>query len=91
MRNGLRGMGPLVGIVTVVVWLATGAHPGWTKTKVTVMQVDPITEIEYPETRDQFVAGVDVLGGGLLVSLALLGSSFLFKRPDNHEKKGNQP
>ena len=80
MRNSLRLLAAIVGIVTLVVWLATGAHTGWTKTQVTEMQVDPITELEYPVTDDKFVAGVEVLGGGFLLALALLGGSFVFKK-----------
>ena len=80
MRTGLRIIGVILAILTVSVWLATGAHMGWTQTQVTVMKLDPITEIEYPETRDKFVAGVGVLGAGLSAALALFGASFFFKR-----------
>ena len=84
MRKGLRLLAMVVGLATLVVWLATGAHTGWTKTQVTVMQIDPITELEYPVTEDKFVAGVEVLGGGLLLSLVLLSSSFMFGRKSTH-------
>jgi hypothetical protein len=85
MKKGLRILGAIVGVVTLAVWLATGAHTGWTQTRVTTMKVDPITELEYPETQDKFVAGVEVLAGGVLLSLALLGSSLMFKsQPTKH-------
>ena len=80
MRNGLGFLAAVVGVAALVAWLATGAHPGWTRTQVTVMQVDPITELEYPVTDDKFVAGLEVLGGGILFSIALLGASFAFKK-----------
>lgn len=80
MKKTLSYLAGIVGILTLVVWLATGAHPGWTKTQVTEMQIDPITELEYPVTENRFVAGVEVLGGGLLLGLALFGGSFLFKK-----------
>ena len=85
MRNGLRILAGLCAVAILAVWIATGAHTGWTKTQVTTMQLDPITELEYPETKDRFVAGVDAVGGGLLLSLALLAVSFAFKRqPTTH-------
>ncbi len=88
MRNVLRILAALLVLFTLLVWLTTGAHTGWTKTRVTVMQIDPITELEYPVTEDKFVAGVEVLGGGLLLSLVLLGSSLIFKKqPTNNRKE----
>ena len=81
MRNSLRVLASLIAVSVVGLWLITGAHTGWTKTKVTEMEIDPITEIEYPVTEDKFVAGVEVLGGGLFVALALFGLSFVFAKP----------
>lgn len=79
MRNVLRILAALLALFTLMVWLTTGAHTGWTKTQVTVMEIDPITELEYPVTTDKFVAGVEVLGGGIVLSLVLLAGSFVFK------------
>jgi len=79
MKNGLRIAGGVLAVLTLAVWLGTGAHTGWTKTRVTIMKVDPITELEYPEIQDKFVAGVEVLGGGIVLSLFLLGGSLMFK------------
>lgn len=81
MRNGLRILAVLCAVTILAVWVATGGHTGWTKTQVTTMKLDPITELEYPETEDRFVAGVDAVGGGLFLSLALLAVSFAFKKP----------
>lgn len=78
MRLTLRILASLLGVAVMVLWLVTGAHTGWTQTKVTTMQVDPITELEFPVIEDRFVAGVDVLGGGIILALALFGLSFLF-------------
>jgi len=85
MKKGLRITAAILALVTLAIWLTTGAHIGWTKTRVTTMKIDPITELEYPETRNQFVAGVEVLAGGALLSLALFGSSLMIKRkPTNN-------
>jgi len=78
-------MAAFVAALTLSVWLVTGAHTGWTRTTVTIMKIDPITEIEYPETRKEFVAGVDVVAAGMALSFLLLGASLLFKQqPTNH-------
>ncbi|MCU0770645.1 MAG: hypothetical protein MUE94_02595 [Verrucomicrobia bacterium] len=91
MRRVLRVLAGLIGVLTLAVWLVTGAHTGWTQTRVTVVKLDPVTELEYPETRDQFVAGVEVLGGGLLLALALLGASFLLKPVSTTNRKETKP
>ena len=87
VKIGLRWLGVTAGVATLVVWLTTGAHTGWTQTKVTEMQVDPITELEYPVTEERFVAGVEVLGGGLLLALALWSGSLVIKPSTNQERR----
>ena len=80
MRTILRVLGGVVVAVTIALWLFTGAHTGWTMTRVTTMTIDPITELEYPETEKRFVAGVEVPVGGILVGLALFSGSFFFRK-----------
>lgn len=76
----LRLVAALVAVAGVGGWLATGAYPGWTQTRVQVMKVDPITEIEYPEWEDRVRLGVDVLAVALAAGVGLFGTSFLFRR-----------
>ena len=90
MKKGLRVAAIAVCLLTLGVWLGTGAHTGWTRTEVTEMRVDPVTELEYPETTKQFVAGVEVAGGGLLLALLLFGGSFLFQKANQPTKRKNQ-
>ena len=71
-------------ILTLGLWLATGAHPGWTQTQITEMHRDEITGIEYPEHRDGFVAGLDVLGLGSSVALVLFGLAWVIGRGARH-------
>lgn len=79
MKKFLRLAALLLALATVGVWLATGAHRGWTRTSETEMQLDPVTEIEFPVERKRFVMGIELLGGGLFAALVLAGGSFLFK------------
>ena len=61
-------------------WLKTGAHTGFSKDRVEIEKVDPITEIEYVDYEERFVMGVEYLGAGCVGGLLLIGSSFLVAR-----------
>lgn len=52
------------------------------------MELDPITEIEYPVIEERFVPGVDFLGGAFLCAVVLFGISFAFGKRQNasHDK-----
>lgn len=68
-------------------WAAAGMNPGWTKTSVSSMETDPVTGIEYPVWKKQFVPGVDLLATGTGCAGALIGLSFLpflNRKPKNH-------
>ena len=79
MKKALLVVALVVALATVAVWLATGAHRGWTRTTETVMEVEPITGLEHPVETKKFVMGVELLGAGLGLAAALAGGSFLFK------------
>lgn len=61
----------VVAIATLAVWGASGFHTGWTQTSIPVHGVDEITGIEYTTYQDGFVAGIDVLGGGIGIAIAI--------------------
>ena len=42
------------------VWVATGAHIGWTQTSVVTMQHDELTGIDYPVRAAAFRPGIEV-------------------------------
>ena len=84
MRRGLRIAGIICAVVCVVGWFALGANRGWTKTTRTRMQKDPVTEIEYPGPPEKYFSpGVEMLGAGLALSIALVGVSFFIKPKTN--------
>jgi hypothetical protein len=62
---------------TIALWLEGGANRGWTKTSVATMKIDPITQIEYPVWRKEFVPGVDFLVAGIGLAIVLGGASLL--------------
>lgn len=66
-------------MVSVGVWLATGAHPGWSMTEVPVTKVDEVTGIEYRENQRRFVAGVDFVAAGVGLTILTFILSFVAK------------
>ena len=68
-------------LLTVLgLWVATGAHPGWTQTSKVVLQHDEITGIDFPVREKTFVAGIEIVLAGAGVSAALAGASYLTNR-----------
>lgn len=80
LRSFLRLAALAVFLGGVVLWAATGAHRGWTKTQITEIQRDEITGIDYPVTRDGLVAGVDLVAASAGLGVALLGVSLVVGR-----------
>jgi len=70
-------------------WAAAGMNPGWTKTSVSTMETDPITGIEYPVWKKQFVPGVDLVAAGTGCAAFLVALSFLplRKRQPKHKNQ----
>ena len=58
-------------------WILAGRNSGWTKTSVSTMETDPITGINYPVWKKQFVPGIDLLAVGTGCAVVLIGISFL--------------
>jgi hypothetical protein len=69
----LRALATSVAVGGIGIWLATGAHRGWTRTSEVEMRRDEITGIDYPVRRDKFKAGVEIplaaLGGAALLAV----------------------
>jgi hypothetical protein len=87
MKRTLRVLALVLAVLAALAWLALGANRGWTRTSVPVRTVDEVTGIEGIQYRNQFVPGVDLLGGALL-GAGLLASASLFFR--NQQTKRNE-
>ena len=78
----------ILGLVTfaavLVLWAGTGADPGWTKTQSVTMEVDPVTELQFPVYTDKLTLGVDFLAAGLFGSCILIALSFLLRKIQHH-------
>lgn len=80
IRWGLRGISIVLLVVAVGFWISTGSHTGFSKNRVEVTKLDPITEIEYIEYEDRFIMGVEYLGAAAVAASVLFGLSFFFGR-----------
>ena len=67
----LRVLAAALAVGAVGVWLATGAHRGWTRTSEVEMRRDEITGIDYPVRREKFTAGIEIPVAALVGAAAL--------------------
>lgn len=81
MKRLLQILSAALAVGAFILWLATGANRGWTKTSVPSKTLDPVTGIEGVNYKARFVPGVDFLAAALLGSGVLGGVSLLYKRP----------
>jgi len=79
MKRLLQTVALLVALGAITLWAAKGANRGWTKTQVQVKTVDEVTGLDDIRWKDEFVPGVDILGGALLGAGILAGASLLFR------------
>jgi len=75
---------------TVVFWFFGGPNFGWTKTSVTQMKVDPVTQIEYPVVESHFSAGIDFLIAGLVLAALTFAATLMPWRPNTRAIKQTQ-
>jgi len=87
MRRILQLLALLIFLAAAITWAVTGANRGWTKTSVPVKTLDPVTEIEGISYQKKFLPGVDFLGATVILSGALAGTSFFFRKPKVNQTK----
>ena len=80
LRIGFRIVSLVVILAATAFWVSTGSHTGFSKNRVEVPQIDPITQIEYVEYEERFIMGVEYLAVAYALALGLFGVSFIFKR-----------
>lgn len=86
MKRALQILAAVLAVAAISLWVAKGANTGWTKNRVQVKTVDPITEIEQVEWQADFLPGLDFLGGGLIAASGLFVGS-LFIRKSNKQQQ----
>lgn len=79
MKRFLRIAALLTLLGTLTFWMAKGAHTGWSQDRVPISKTDDVTGIVFTAYEDRYVPGIDILGGGVLLSALLLVTSFLIR------------
>lgn len=80
MKKTLRILAVILLATAGIIWAATGANRGWTRTSTAVKTVDAVTGIEGIEYHKQFVPGLDFLGAAIVGAAVLAGASLLSKK-----------
>jgi hypothetical protein len=80
MRPILRILAVLIFLGSTAFWVSTGGHTGFSKNRVEIPQIDPITQIEYIEYEERFVMGVEYLALAYGAATICFGLSFAFGR-----------
>ena len=70
-------------LVSTAFWVSTGSHTGFSKDRVEIPRVDPITKIEYVDYEERFVMGVEFLALAYGIGVTSFGLSFAFRRKPN--------
>ena len=76
----LRILALVLILVSTVFWVSTGSHTGFSKDRVEIPQVDPITQIEYVDYEERFVLGVEFLALAYGLGVTSFGLSYAFRR-----------
>lgn len=79
-RSILRLIAVVIIVSAVAFWISTGSHTGFSKNRVEVPMLDPITQIEYIEYEDKFIMGVEYLAAAIGIGIATFAISFVFGR-----------
>lgn len=89
MKRALQILAVVLAVAALSLWLAKGANTKFTKNRIQVKTVDPITEIEQVEWQEKFVPGVDFLGGGLVAAGALFVGSLFIRKSNKQQQTQN--
>ena len=76
----LRILALVLILASTVLWISTGSHTGFSKDRVEIPQVDPITQIGYVDYEERFVLGVEYLALACGLGVTSFGLSFAFRR-----------
>ena len=76
----LRILALVLILASTAFWVYTGSHTGFSKDRVEIPQVDPITQIEYVDYEERFVLGVEYLALAYGLGVTSFGLSFVLRQ-----------
>ena len=80
LRLILRILAFVLILASTAFWISTGSHTGFSKDRVEIPQVDPITQIEYVDYEERYVMGVEFLALAYGLGVTSFGLSFVFRQ-----------
>jgi len=86
MKRALQMLAVVLAVATLSLWLAKGANTKFTKNRIQVTVVDPVTEIPEPRWQEVFIPGIEFLGGGLITAGALFVGSLLIRKSNKQQQ-----
>ena len=86
MKLSLRLLACAVFAGANLLWFATGANHGWTKTRVPVNTLDEVTGITAISYERRFEPGIDFLGAVVVVTAGLASASFFINNTSKKNK-----
>ena len=86
MKLSLRLLAAALFVGANLLWFATGANHGWTKTRVPVNTLDEVTGIMAISYEPRFVPGLDFLGATVLATVVLGSASFFINNKTKKDK-----
>ena len=81
VRSFSRKLAYYITAAALLIWLIGGARLGFFHTTEDIKRIEPITEIEYTETRAKFSPGIEFPVIGILMGASLWLTSFLLRKP----------
>ena len=76
----IRVLALILIFVSTLFWISTGSHTGFSKDRIEIPQVDPITQIEYVDYEERFVFGVEYLALVYGLGVMSFGLTYAFRR-----------
>ena len=74
----IRVLALILIFVSTIFWISTGSHTGFSKDRIEILQVEPITQIEYIDYEERFVLGVEYLALAYGLGVTSFGLSYAF-------------
>ncbi len=89
MKRALQILAVVLAVATVSWWAAKGANTKFTKNRIQVTVIDPVTELPDHKWQEVFIPGIEYLGGGLIGAGALFVGSLFIRKQNKQQQTQN--
>lgn len=81
VRSFTRKLACYMTAAALLIWLIGGARTGLYHTTEDIRKIEPVTLMEYTETRAKFSPGIEFPAIGILMGASFWLTSFLLRKP----------